>query len=100
MSELSKFLNQRLCINDAVSDNPDSPPWWEEGVTVEIDEAKYYEYLNLLPPRYMNGDLFAFGEGTGNFILFWVEVRRYFAHQLSVADTETFCRVARVALHQ
>ena len=59
----------------------------------------YLEYLDLLPPRYMNGNLFAFGEGAGNFILFWVEDRRYFAHQLSADDTETFCRSSRVSLH-
>ena len=101
MSELSKFLNDRLRVDDAkLNSDPDSPPWWEEGVTVEIDETKYFEYLDLLPPRYMDGDLFAFGEGAGNFILFWVEAGRYFAHQLSVEDTQTFCRLTRVALHQ
>ena len=47
----------------------------------------------------MNGDLFAFGEGAGNFILFCVKARRYFAHQLSIEDTETFCRLTRVSLH-
>ena len=101
MSELSNFLTERLRVDHAQPTNdPDSPPWWEEGVTIEIDETKYFEYLDLLPPRYMAGDLFAFGEGAGNFILFWMEDRRYFTHQLSVEDTETFCRLTRVALHQ
>ncbi len=100
MSELSNFLRERLRIeNESLLRDDDSPPWWEEGVTVEIDESKYFEYLDVLPPRYMHGDLFAFGEGAGNFILFWVVARRCFAHQLSADDTETFCRLSHVALH-
>jgi hypothetical protein len=99
MSELSNFLRDQLRIEKATLVGDDSPPWWEEGVTVEIDESMYLEYLDLLPPRYMNGNLFAFGEGAGNFILFWMVARRYFAHQLSAEDTETFCRLSRVSLH-
>ena len=99
MSELSNFLRDRLRVETATPVGDDSPPWWEEGVTVEVDESMYFEYLDLLPPRYMNGNLFAFGEGAGNFILFWVDASRYFAHQLSANDTETFCRLSHVALH-
>ncbi len=100
MSELGNFLRKRLRTDDAQPfKSDDAPPWWEDGVTVEIDESKYFEYLDLLPPRYMNGNLFAFGEGAGNFTLFWVEARRYFALQLSANDTETFCRLSRVSLH-
>ncbi len=101
MSDLSNFLRQRLQIENAKPfHNDDSPPWWEAGVTVEIEESTYDQYLDLLPPRYLSGNLFAFGEGAGNFILFWMETRRYFAHQLSVDDTETFCRLSRVPLNQ
>ncbi len=101
MSGLSEFLNERLRIENVEHFNhSESPPWWQEGVTVEIDESTYYEYLEILPPRYMNGDLFAFGEGAGNFVLFWMQARRYFVHQLSIDDTETFCRMSGVLLHQ
>lgn len=100
MSELSNFLRERLRIENAKPfTDDDSPPWWEAGVTVEVDESTYFQYLDHLPPRYINGNLFAFGEGAGNFTLFWVEDRRYFAHQLSADDTETFCRLSRVSLH-
>ena len=100
MSEFSNFLRERLRTENALPFNDDdSPPWWEEGVTVEIDESTYFHYLDLLPPRFMNGDLFVFGEGADNFILFCVKARRYFAHQLSIEDTETFCRLTRVSLH-
>ena len=63
MSVLSKFLSERLRIDDAkVFDAADSPPWWDDSVTVEIDESTYFCYLELLPPRFMRGSLFVFGE--------------------------------------
>lgn len=100
MSIRSEFLRDRLRTDDARPFNSDdSAPWWEEGVTVEINQALYLEYLNLLPPRYIDGDLFAFGEGAGNFVLFWSEAKRYFALQLSLEDTETFCRLTYAPRH-
>ena len=68
--------------------------------SVEIDESTYLQYLELLPPRFMQGSLFAFGEGSGNFTLFWQQNGRHFAHQLSMPDTETFCRLSGMSLHQ
>ena len=101
MSALSEFLNERLRIDDAtVFDDADSAPWWEDGMTVEIDESTYLQYLELLPPRFMQGSLFAFGEGSGNFTLFWQQDGRHFAHQLSMPDTDTFCRLSGMTLHQ
>ena len=101
MSALSEFLNERLRVEGAKQlDDADIPPWWEDGVTVAIDEATYTEYLEMLPPRYIHGTLFAFGEGAGDFTLFWEQDRRYFAHQLSTDDTTAFCRLSGTALHQ
>lgn len=101
MSALSTFLNERLRIHDARTlTDAETPPWFEDSVTVEIDESTYMQYLDLLPPRFMRGSLFAFGEGAGNFTLFWQQDGRNFAHQLSLTDTESFCRLSGVPLHQ
>lgn len=100
MSDLNKFLRERLRSDDAEQfASEDAAPWWEDGKTVEVEKATYYRYLEMLPPRFMRGDLFAFGEGAGNFVLFWNEGSAYFAHSLSVDDTKTFCSLARVRLH-
>lgn len=100
MSTLTDFLNERLNIDDAKPfDDPNQPPWWEEGVTVVIDEATYMERLEILPPRYMSGLLFAYGEGAGPFTLFWQQGGQYFAHQLSQHDTALFCRLSNTRLH-
>ena len=101
MSTLRQFLSERLRAEDAKRlDAPDQPPWLEEGVTAIVDEAVYMHHLEVLPPRYMSGLLFAYGEGAGNFTLFWQEGERYFAHALSMDDTELFCTLSRTRLHE
>lgn len=101
MSTLTQFLNERLNVDNAKPfDDPNQPPWWEEGVTVVIDEATYMERLEILPPRYMSGLLFAFGEGAGSFTLFWQAGKGYFAHALSMDDTEVFCRLSNTRRHE
>jgi hypothetical protein len=93
-------MNDRLRVDGARPfDDPDTPPWWEEGVTVAVDEATYVKHLELLPPRFMRGTMFAFGEGAGNFTLFWQQGQQYFAHPLSLDDTLAFCRLSGTSLH-
>ena len=46
------------------------------GKIAEVDEETYWYFLEVLPPKYMNGSLFAFAEGAESLKLFWVcEVR-------------------------
>ena len=100
MSDLGQFFNERLKVTNALhEDDEQSPPWWEEGTTMEIKEETYYEKLDLLPPRYMGGNLFAFGEGAGSFSIFWQQGKKFYVHHLSQDDTETFCQLAGLALH-
>ena len=98
MSQLGQFLNERLKVTDALhEDDEQSPPWWEAGSTMEISEATYHERLDLLPPRYMDGNLFACGEGAGSFSIFWQQNAKFYVHHLTQADTDEFCMLARVA---
>jgi hypothetical protein len=100
MSQLSQFLDTHLKVEGALHENDEHcPPWWDEGTTVEIKEQTYYEKLDMLPPRYMDGNLFAYGEGAGSFSLFWSQSGKFYVHHLTQADTEVFCQLARVALH-
>ena len=64
-----------------------------EGRIVEVDDETYDYFLDVLPPRYMRGNLFAFCEGYDRFILFWRRNGKYLARQLSESDTDTFCRL-------
>ncbi len=81
-------------------DGPDATPWWEPGNIYEIDEATFDEKLDFLPPRWMGGQSFAFGEGAGPFQFFWKQGERCFVRELTADETEQFCQLARVPLHQ
>ena len=77
----------------------DSPPWFEPGQICEINEKTYWYFLELLPPRWMNGNWFAFGEGTGPFRLFWKSRESYFGRELTDEETRTFCDLSRTSLY-
>ncbi len=77
----------------------DDVPWFEVGRICELDEEAYFYWLELLPPRWIRGNYFCFGEGTGPFRLFWQKRDRYFGRELSQEETELFATVARVSLH-
>jgi hypothetical protein len=77
----------------------DDPPWFPSGQVCEIDETTYWFFLELLPPRWMNGNWFAYGEGTGPFRLFWQVQNCYFVRELSSDETRTFCRLSGISIH-
>jgi hypothetical protein len=80
-------------------DDNTAPPWFEAGVICEIGLETYFEFLELLPPRWMHGSTFAFGEATGLLKLFWRREGRFFGRELTAAETDRFCRLGGVARH-
>ena len=95
---LSSFLNDRLTVDGVPhEDDEHSPPAWEPGTTIQVKEETYYAYLDLLPPRFLDGNLFAFGEGCGAWSMFWIQDGSFYLHHLSEADTETFRQLAGLA---
>ncbi len=66
------------------------------GVNQQIPRDEYYYFLNVLPPKYMVGDLFAFAGGAEPLRLFWDDGGFYVCRQLTWAETETFCRLAGI----
>ncbi len=80
-------------------DDEQTPPWQEPGKVVEIDEETYWYFLELLPPRWTDGNWFAFGEGAGPFRLFWQVRDAYFVRELNNDETRTFCKLGRIPLH-
>jgi len=97
---LQQFIAALTTGEPVDRNDPNSPPWWETGRIYETDKETYDEKLDMLPPRWMHGSAFAFGEGSGPFHLFWQHSGRFFARELTHAQTEQFCRLARVPLHQ
>ena len=65
------------------------------GEPLEVDEEQFDYWLDVLPPHYQRGYLFAFAEGAEPFRLFWRERGgRYFARQLTWDETRKFCSLS------
>jgi hypothetical protein len=68
------------------------------GQIAAIDEETFWYFLEVLPPKYQRGGLFAFAEGAEALRLFWQKGDRYFCRQLTWDETTIFCRLARISL--
>ena len=68
------------------------------GRIAEVTEEHYFYWLEVLPPKYMSGSLFAFAEGAEALRLFWQDDHRYWMRQLTWDETATFCRLAGIPL--
>ena len=68
------------------------------GQIAAIDAETYWYFLEVLPPKYQRGNLFAFAEGAEALRLFWQKGEHYFCRQLTWAETTDFCRLARISL--
>ena len=91
-------LLEKLC-SAGNSTGLDDWPNWQESQTQEVAFEAYDFYLDL-PPRWVSGNYFAFGEGSGRLSIFWKEEKRYFVRHLTQEETERFCSITRATLHQ
>lgn len=64
------------------------------GKIAEVHEETYWYFLEVLPPKYRRGNLFAFAEGAEALRLFWQKGKQYFCRQLTWDETREFCRLA------
>ena len=84
---------------------PDNEEWQAHvkrisapGRTAEVTEDEYFYWLEVLPPKYQRGSLFAFAEGAEALRVFWQHGEQYFCRQLTWDETKDFCRLARISL--
>ena len=63
----------------------------------EIDEETFWYFLEVLPPKFQRGNLFAFAEGAEALRIFWQKGDTYFCRQLTWDETQEFCRHARIS---
>lgn len=70
-----------------------------EGVIQEVPEETFDYFLDVLPPKYMGRDGFAFAEGAEPFRFFWQRSGKSFCRRLSWHETKEFCRIARGGRH-
>lgn len=68
------------------------------GKIAEIDEETWWYFLEVLPPKFQRGNLFAFAEGAEALRLFWRNGERHFCRPLTWDETKQFCALARIPL--
>jgi hypothetical protein len=70
------------------------------GHLAEIAEETYWYFLEVLPPKYQCGPLFAFAEGAEPLRIFFAngfaKGSLFFCRQLTWDETKEFCRLASV----
>ena len=66
----------------------------------EVTEEQWDYWLDVLPPKWMHGGCFCFGEGADAFRLFWFDRARcqYLCRQLTWDETVRFCELAGIPL--
>ena len=68
------------------------------GRIATIDGETYGYFLEVLPPKYQRGSLFAFAEGAEALRMFWQKGDACFCRQLTWDETVGFCRLACIPL--
>ena len=96
---LWEFICQLVAV-PAQPPSDDEAPWFEPGIVYEVEEGTYMYFLEVLPPRWIEGNWFAFGEGAGPFRLFGKQQDTHFARELTDGETRLFCKLSRVPLDQ
>jgi len=69
----------------------------QQGRIVPISEETWWEFLEILPPRWMNANAFVFAEGGNSFRLYWKQGNEHFVRQLSEDETDLFCKLSGVS---
>lgn len=100
---LERMTTFRSFIREATSIPPDTAPveWptWAPGQIEQVTDEAFNYFLDVLPPRWMNHYSFAYGEGAGEFTLFWEQRDHFYSRRLTMAETKTFCSLSGVPLH-
>jgi len=68
------------------------------GRVAAIDDDAYWYFLEVLPPKFQRGGLFAFAEGAEALRLFWRRGESCFCRQLTWDETQDFCRLSGIPL--
>jgi hypothetical protein len=62
-----------------------------EGRIAEVTEEVWYYFLEVLPPKLLRGNWFAFAEGQDPLKLFWRKQGRHYGRQLTWEETHRLC---------
>lgn len=93
-------LYRDLTIGDAVP-RPEPEEWGDTierihvtGRINEVTEETYWYFLEVLPPKMMRSNFFAFAEGQEPLTLFWESNGKHFCRRLTEEETTRFCEAS------
>ena len=99
LAEYVAFLRQAEIVP-----RPDGEEWKAmidrisvTGTIAAIDEETFFYFLEVLPPKFQQGSLFAFAEGAESLRVFWRKGDAHFCRPLTWDETQEFCRLARIS---
>ena len=98
LAEFVAFLRQAEIVP-----RPDGEEWSAmiarisvAGTIAAIDEETFFYFLEVLPPKFQHGSLFAFAEGAESLRVFWRKGDTHFCRALTWDETQEFCRLAHI----
>lgn len=107
MPESLSSLMRELKSADATTALPDHESWEAMIARIktpqaihQISEETYWYFLEVLPPKWMDRQHYAFAEGEEPLQLFWESKRDEFRTRLlSWGQTHRFCDAVRLSRH-
>ncbi len=66
----------------------------ETGKIHSIKEETYWYFLEVLPPKWMDRNYFAFAEGQEELSIFWQKQQEAFCRRLTQDETDQFCETS------
>lgn len=88
-AKLRAFL-ATLGESNRTDSSSNHPPWFQPGVTCEIEEQIYGYFLRIAVPKVGESDWFVVGRELGPFRLFWRYDEKYFGRELTGEEVHRF----------
>ena len=106
MPESLNTLIHELMSAEATTKLPDGEAWEAMIARIktpqaihQISEETYWYFLEVLPPKWMNGRYYCFAEGVEPLQLFWEERGEFRTRLLSWEETYRFCDAVGLSRH-
>lgn len=94
-------LYHELSTEGEVVPQPQAEEWSETinrmhvtGRVNEITNETYWYFLEVLPPKLMRSNFFAFAEGQEPLTLFWEASGKHYCRRLTDEETNRFCEAS------
>jgi hypothetical protein len=95
-TEQISFLSGLTTGDSLRLDDPDSPPWFQEGKIHEVSRSTYQFHAESDSVKWADGSKFVFAIDRNPFQFFWRVDGQFFGRQLNEEQTFRFCQLFEV----